>query len=147
MAAVKKFGFILAFLTGVTSAGLVQAGELPDFAALAESAGPSVVNISTKQQRKRRPPMSRGMPQTPQGSPFDDFFRHFFGGPGAPGGHDGSIAPAKSLGSGFIISADGYLLTIITLLMEPMKLLCGSVIGESMLLNWLVPMLAVISQY
>lgn len=111
MVAVKKFGFILALLTGVTSAGLVQASELPDFAALAESAGPSVVNISTKQQRKRRPPMSRGMPQTPQGSPFDDFFRHFFGGPGAPGGHDGSIAPAKSLGSGFIISADGYLLT------------------------------------
>lgn len=111
MVAVKKIGFILAFLTGITSVGLVQASELPDFAALAESAGPSVVNISTKQQSKRRPPMSRGMPQTPQGTPFDDFFRHFFGGPGGHGGHDGSIAPARSLGSGFIISADGYLLT------------------------------------
>jgi serine protease Do len=111
LVAVKKIGFILAFLTGITSVGLVQASELPDFAALAESAGPSVVNISTKQQSKRRPPMSRGMPQTPQGTPFDDFFRHFFGGPGGHGGHDGSIAPARSLGSGFIISADGYLLT------------------------------------
>lgn len=88
---------------------VVSAAELPDFATLADKAGPSVVNISTKQERRRSSNgPGRGLPQMPRGTPFDDFFRHFFD---EPGGSDGSIAPARSLGSGFIISADGYLLT------------------------------------
>jgi serine protease Do len=48
------------------------------------------------------------MPDLPEDSPFNDLFKHFFGegGEGMPEEFD-----AKSLGSGFIISADGYILT------------------------------------
>ena len=65
--------------------------------------------------------MPRGMPeQIPEG-PLGDLFRHFFGDPrggfggpeehGAPGGPNGDPIEAKSLGSGFIISKDGYVMT------------------------------------
>jgi serine protease Do len=48
------------------------------------------------------------MPDLPEDSPFNDLFKHYFGegGEGVPEEFD-----AKSLGSGFIISADGYVLT------------------------------------
>ncbi len=104
--ALGSFFSVLLFLLLVSRA---SAADLPDFVELAESAGKSVVNISTKQERSRRALGGRPMPQIPRGTPFDDFFRHFFGDPG--NGRDGSIAPARSLGSGFIVSADGYLLT------------------------------------
>jgi len=76
------------------------AAEVPDFVQLAEQNKPAVVNISTsKTVTQRRPP------QFGPGSPFDDFFNHFFNGqPGQP-------RQQRSLGSGFIISRDGYILT------------------------------------
>jgi len=48
------------------------------------------------------------IPEFPEGSPFGELFKYFFDqeGGGDPGFHD-----AKSLGSGFIISADGYIMT------------------------------------
>ena len=95
------------FVLGGSNTSTALAGELPDFVELADRAGPSVVNISTKQERKRHG-AGRRPPQMPPGAPMDDFFRHFFG---DPRGSDGPIAPARSLGSGFIVSADGYLLT------------------------------------
>ncbi|WP_433887362.1 DegQ family serine endoprotease [Pseudomonas vranovensis] len=88
-----------------------QAEALPDFTTLVEQASPAVVNISTKQKLPDRkyaagqmpdleglPPMfreffERNMPQTPR-SPRGDRQRE-----------------AQSLGSGFIISSDGYVLT------------------------------------
>lgn len=87
----------------------LNAGSLPDFTHMVEKYGPAVVNISTKERKslmQRIPPQYR-IPDLPKDSPLNDFFRHFFGEP--PGGqpkHD-----AQSLGSGFIISEDGYLLT------------------------------------
>jgi serine protease Do len=87
----------------------LSARNLPDFTHMVEQYGPAVVNISTKQRKslmQRIPPQYR-IPDLPEDSPLNDLFRHFFGDP--PGGmpeHD-----AQSLGSGFIISADGYLLT------------------------------------
>lgn len=87
----------------------VQARSLPDFTELAESNSPAVVNISTTQKIKRGPrlPENLQIPELPEDSPFHDFFRHFFDEDGnAPMPRD-----AKSLGSGFIISADGYVMT------------------------------------
>ncbi len=92
-----------------------QARELPEFSALVEKYGDAVVNISTTQKIKhpKTRAMPRGMPdQIPEG-PFGDLFRHFFDNPGGPGGGNGEPEHfnAKSLGSGFIISEDGYVIT------------------------------------
>ncbi|HEY0722271.1 MAG TPA: DegQ family serine endoprotease [Gammaproteobacteria bacterium] len=96
-------GFIL--LTLLTVA---QARELPDFTVLVEQNSAAVVNISTTQKPKQRPPFAqKDMPGLPQGTPWDDLFRHFFGDEGeGPGPEE-----AQSLGSGFIIDTDGYVLT------------------------------------
>ena len=82
---------------------------LPDFTTLVESNAPAVVNISTTQKRRAegRPRLPRGMeiPDLPENSPFNEFFRRFFG--------EGEIEEfdSQSLGSGFIISADGYVIS------------------------------------
>jgi serine protease Do len=79
------------------------AAELPDFVLLAQQNKPAVVNISTSKTVSQRQ-----MPQFGPGSPFDDFFNHFFNGqPGQPG----QPRHQRALGSGFIISQDGYILT------------------------------------
>ena len=89
-----------------------QARELPEFTRLVESYGPAVVNISTKQTTTRRVlPPGMEMPDFPKGTPWDDLFRHFFGeGNGGDGGAP-QEREARSLGSGFIIDGDGYILT------------------------------------
>ncbi|MFZ2628698.1 MAG: DegQ family serine endoprotease [Rugosibacter sp.] len=90
-----------------------QARDLPDFTGLVESQGPAVVNISTTQVIKQNPMMQQ-MPFD-EDDPAQEFFRRFFPGqiPGMPPGHPGAPREYKSqsLGSGFIISADGYILT------------------------------------
>ncbi len=84
-----------------------MARDLPDFTKLVEKNGPAVVNISTIQKRKSQHRF-RNMPDFPRGGPFEEWFKHFFG-------EEGDSAPrerqAHSLGSGFIISEDGYILT------------------------------------
>ena len=76
------------------------AAAVPDFVQLAQKNKPAVVNISTSKTVTQR-----AMPQFGPGSPFDDFFNHFFNGmPNQP-------RHQRSLGSGFIISNDGYILT------------------------------------
>jgi serine protease Do len=75
---------------------------------------PAVVNISIK-GKTRTMAGARGHhfggPGFPEGSPFDDFFRHFFEGqPGLPGG-GGVEREFQAAGSGFIISADGHVVT------------------------------------
>ncbi|MCG2635180.1 MAG: trypsin-like peptidase domain-containing protein, partial [Gammaproteobacteria bacterium] len=91
---------------------LTAGAELPEFARLVEDYGPAVVNVSTKQTQPQRQVQGYRIPQVPEGSPLDEFFRHFFGegGPGGPGG-DRPMPDRRSLGSGFIISGDGYVLT------------------------------------
>ena len=73
---------------------------MPDFAALAESRGPAVVNVTVEQRMPRDGQSPKENPF--EGTPFGQFFR-FAPRPDA--------APAQGLGSGFFISADGYLLT------------------------------------
>ncbi|AXE32931.1 DegQ family serine endoprotease [Chromobacterium phragmitis] len=75
--------------------------ELPDFSSIVDSEGKAVVNISTTSTVKE---MVSGVPDGMEGDPFFEFFRRFA--PPQQREHQES-----SLGSGFIISPDGYLLT------------------------------------
>ncbi len=75
------------------------------FADLAAEVSPAVVNITTSTIINR--PMDQL--NVPQGSPFDDLFRHF-----QDQNNGGRPAPQQrgtALGSGFIVSADGYVVT------------------------------------
>ncbi len=101
------------FLMTAGSVELAQAqAGLPEFTGIVEKASPAVVNISTTQSVKQvRPGSPHGeMPQMPEGTPFDDFFRRFFGDRGEGGGGMEDF-DTQSLGSGFVISPDGYILT------------------------------------
>ena len=84
-----------------------QARELPDFTELVEKAGPAVVNISTAQTARAHPQVPQ-MPNLDEDDPFFEFFRRFM--PPGPGQSPREFS-TRSLGSGFIISADGYILT------------------------------------
>ena len=77
-----------------------QLRDLPDFADLAERQGPAVVNISTTSTVCG----PQALPPGAEEDPFFDFFRRF--GPPQPREYE-----SRSLGSGFVISADGYILT------------------------------------
>ena len=85
------------------------AGSLPDFTELAKQNSPAVVNISTHRDAKPgklRMPHGFKIPDLPDDSPLNDLFRRFFEQiPNMP------QPESQSLGSGFIISSDGYILT------------------------------------
>jgi serine protease Do len=90
---------------------LVRA-ELPEFTELVEEASPAVVNISTRQNLPQREVAIQGQMPDLEGLPpmFREFFeRNIPQVPRGPGG--GRQREAQSLGSGFIISDDGYVLT------------------------------------
>mgnify|MGYP006086002635 FL=1 len=95
-----KFAFkiFLGFIS-LLHISLVAAVELPSFADLVDEQGVKVVNISTKSTIDQ----PNSIP-VPEDDPFYDFFKRF-----AP--PEGAQRESRSLGSGFIISADGYILT------------------------------------
>ncbi|WP_181710117.1 Do family serine endopeptidase [Acidithiobacillus ferridurans] len=83
---------------------------LPDFTPIVKQYGPAVVNISTTETRVARGTAS----PFPPNSPLNQFFAPFFGAPGqpgAPGGGAGQKYQVQSLGSGFVVSSDGYIVT------------------------------------
>ncbi len=90
-----------------TAAAISSSETTPgSFADLAERVKPAVVNISTTKTFKGRSGLGMPFGRSPFGSPFgDDFFERFFG------DMPQREFKQKSLGSGFIISNDGYILT------------------------------------
>ena len=82
---------------------MASAAQLPDFTELVEKQGPAVVNISTTQSVRN--PLLPQVPNLQEDDPFYEFFRRFIPNPGP------REFQSQSLGSGFIISADGYILT------------------------------------
>ena len=99
----------LILLFGVLFAQMAQARPAPvSFADLAENLSPAVVNISTSQTVKR-PNAGPQIPQLPEGSPFEEFFKDFFDRRG--GGQGPSNRKVQSLGSGFVIDPKGFIVT------------------------------------
>ena len=94
-------------VTPAQAAPMVQSGvTLPDFATLVERVGPAVVNISVVQE------LETEFNAPPE---LQDFLRRFGipfpGMPGGPNGRGGPPQISRGVGSGFIVSADGYVLT------------------------------------
>lgn len=99
------------FVAAVTLMGCSQSGH-PDFADLVERASPSVVNISTVAERQQVQAEPGGLEEAPE------WFRRFLEEHGdeppdeeeVPGG-DPEMEQPQSLGSGFVLWEDGYVLT------------------------------------
>ena len=89
---------LLFYVTAADAAGL------PNFSELFRQASPAVVNISTLSK-----PQGRQQLYGPGGEELPEIFRRYFGIP-LPENDSGRVRP-MSLGSGFIISKDGYILT------------------------------------
>jgi len=98
-------GLGLALVLAPTSHAFSQ-GAPESFADLADQISPSVVNITTSALVAAP---AGDSPIVPEGSPFEDFFREFQD----RNGDGGTRGPRRSeaLGSGFVISADGYIVT------------------------------------
>jgi serine protease Do len=96
------FGFFIVSYAAVA--------QLPDFTEMVKVNGKAVVNISTLRKAQAEPEGLSKDQQLPEGIPpeMEELFKHFFNNP------DGGFGPGgdtQSLGSGFIISEDGYVLT------------------------------------
>jgi serine protease Do len=101
IAAIAAFA---AFAPTVSAQG--KAALLPDFTELYERNGPAVVSIDVRQKARR----GRGMPELSEDDPFYEFFRRF--GQLPPGSRGQQREPeSQSVGSGFIIGMDGYVIT------------------------------------
>ena len=84
-----------------SAVGGAAANRPNSFADQVEQLSPAVVNISTTTIVSEGPGMD--MPQFPPGSPFEEFFKNF--------GDENRQRRASSLGSGFIINAEGIVVT------------------------------------
>jgi len=106
----KKLAWCVVLVFMFNQNGLAQ---LPDFTEMVKTNGVAVVNISTTQKAKpevpetaqKEVPMPEGMPPE-----MEELFKHFFNNPEG-GGNGGGNGDAQSLGSGFVIDKNGYVLT------------------------------------
>jgi len=100
---VLSLAFLLVQISQVHARGAPES-----FADLAEAVSPSVVNITTTTLVEFDDNMG---PVIPEGSPFEDFFRDFQDRQQQQPGERNRTRRSQALGSGFIISADGYVVT------------------------------------
>lgn len=98
---------VAAAVPQAAAAPINMAGALPDFTALVERYGPAVVNVAVVEKSQPVNNLPGGPPGMSPNDPFYEFFRRFGGGQ-IP---RGDPQPARGEGSGFIVSADGYILT------------------------------------
>jgi serine protease Do len=104
----KSIFLVAAFILGAISNSSYGQVSLPDFTQLVENNSAAIVNISTTQKIEKTGIAQLQLPkglELPDGSPLNDLFKHFLDKRG------GVPRQGKSLGSGFIISKDGYLIT------------------------------------
>jgi len=101
-----KFAAVLPLLAamGINTA----TAQPPDFVDLVEKVSPAVVNIEATRTAEAA---MRDGDQQMDDQEVPEIFRRFFGQPGGPGYPQPQARDRTSLGSGFIISADGYILT------------------------------------
>ncbi|MES3002052.1 MAG: DegQ family serine endoprotease [Pseudomonadota bacterium] len=122
---VRALGLAFAVAAGMTALApvtpaLAQTRVLPDFTDLVEQVGPSVVNIRTLEKVRQS---SSGAPNG-MDEEMQEFFRRFFGqpmpnaprqaprpNPNRPQPDEDSQAQPRGVGSGFIVTADGFVMT------------------------------------
>lgn len=98
---------VSACLVGMTTNVTARVPE-DGFAELVQTIAPAVVNISTSRSAAPDPGQAVPMPQFPPGSPFEDFFRDFMERERGP---NAQPRPSTSMGSGFVIHEDGFVVT------------------------------------
>jgi serine protease Do len=106
----QKILKIIVVLIALVNVNIIQARSLPDFTELVNKNSLAVVNISTSMKKSGSGGLPPGynLPDIPENSPFHDFFKKYFD--ELPEGH-GPSQERSSLGSGFIVSEDGYVIT------------------------------------
>lgn len=99
--------YVLVFLVSAPLAHAQPA--LPDFTGLVAKNAAAVVNISTTREATEMPelPPDLQIPDLPEDSPLNEWLRRFFG----ERNDDFMPFESESLGSGFIVSEDGYVVT------------------------------------
>jgi serine protease Do len=97
----------------------LPAGATPNYRAIVERYGPAVVGVTVEGTQQAEVQM-QGLPPGAENDPFFQFFRGLpgfeerfgqRGGQGGKGGRDGGSVPFHGMGSGFIVGADGVILT------------------------------------
>ena len=105
---IKNFIKITVLFTIYTNSVFADSSGLPDFTKLVEDNNASIVNISTV--RKSNEKISNSQQQIPN-EELNDFLKKFFGDKGFENPNKKSPRKAQSLGSGFVYSSDGFIIT------------------------------------